>query len=513
MRKFLCTSAGLVFCWQLFTIPCYPQATEGRWALGIHGGGNLWTNDLNKLKPSLGGDIVGRYGVSRYFSLGLIASADELKSAQDPVSTAAPYPYLKLSTISAALVGYVHLLPRHAWNPYVYVGGGVLEYKRRTFGYQYIYNNKFHPSYVVPAGIGFDGFVSNSVAINVDLGYRNIGDWLDLKKNSKLDGSPTARAGFTFFFGSSDASDDDHDGLTNGEERRYGTDPENPDTDGDGLKDGEEVKRYRTNPLKSDTDGDGLSDGDEVMKYHTDPLKWDTDNDGLSDGDEVNIYHTDPLKWDTDGDGLSDGDEVLKYKTDPLKVDTDGDGLTDWEEVKVYHTDPLNPDTDGDGLSDGDEVKKYHTDPLKKDTDGGGVNDGDEIKQGTNPLDPRDDRVPGAIKLEKGKSVILAGIYFASGSANIAAGSEQVLEKAFQALSADPQIKVEIAGYTDNVGKLRTNERLSLRRAQSVMNWLLKRGIPAMRMTAIGRGPADPVAPNSTAEGRAQNRRIEFHVK
>jgi len=70
------------------------------------------------------------------------------------------------------------------------------------------------------------------------------------------------------------------------EEKLLGTDPKNPDTDGDGLKDGEEVNTYRRS-IKADTDGDGLTDGDEVLKYKTDPLKTDSDGDGLSDKDEL----------------------------------------------------------------------------------------------------------------------------------------------------------------------------------------------------------------------------------
>ncbi|HYM21197.1 MAG TPA: hypothetical protein VEW28_09390 [Candidatus Kapabacteria bacterium] len=147
---------------------------------------------------------------------------------------------------------------------------------------------------------------------------------------------------------------------------------------------------YHFTKRDDDPDDDGLSNAEEHL-YGTNPHDPDSDHDGLNDGDEVKVYHTNPLNPDTDGDGLSDGDEVHIYHTDPLKADTDGDGLSDYDEIKIYHTDPLNPDTDGDGLSDGDEVKKYRTDPLKKDTDGGGVSDGEEVRRGTNPLDPKDD--------------------------------------------------------------------------------------------------------------------------
>jgi outer membrane protein OmpA-like peptidoglycan-associated protein len=256
-----------------------------------------------------------------------------------------------------------------------------------------------------------------------------------------------------------------------------------------------------------------LTDGDEVLKYHTDPTKYDTDGDGLSDGDEVLKYHTDPLKPDTDGDGLSDGDEVFRYHTDPLKVDTDGDGLSDYDEVKVYHTDPLNPDTDGDGLTDGEEVLKYHTDPLKADTDGGGMIDGAEIIRGTNPLDPSDDMIKGPIILERGKSIVLQDITFIRGSATLTGNSNEMLEPGYAALLIHAELKVEIAGYTDNVGTRLSNEQLSQRRADVVRAWLIAKGISAGRLTAKGFGMRDPVDTNSTPEGRSRNRRIEFHVK
>jgi hypothetical protein len=90
------------------------------------------------------------------------------------------------------------------------------------------------------------------------------------------------------------SADEDRDGLLNGQEKTLGTDPLNADTDGDGLKDGDEVQRYKSDPTKKDTDGDGLKDGDEITKSKTDPTKADTDGDGTSDGDEWFLYGTDP---------------------------------------------------------------------------------------------------------------------------------------------------------------------------------------------------------------------------
>ena len=147
--------------------------------------------------------------------------------------------------------------------------------------------------------------------------------------------------------------DSDGDGLVNREELEIGTDPLNPDTDGDRLKDGEEVKTYGTNPLLVDTDGDALNDGDEVQTYMTNPLIADTDEDSLNDGDEV-TRQTNPLNPDTDADGLNDGAEVA-LGTNPLNPDTDSDELLDGQENQNCPH-PLNPDTDADSFIDGKDL-------------------------------------------------------------------------------------------------------------------------------------------------------------
>lgn len=133
------------------------------------------------------------------------------------------------------------------------------------------------------------------------------------------------------------------------------------DSDGDFVSDGVEIAlgMDQNNP---DSDGDGLDDYDEIHVHMTNPLNPDTDDDGINDGDEVHTYGTDPNNTDTDGDLFYDGGEVIRG-TDPLNTDTDADGLLDGQEEYVHLTDPLNPDTDGDGVSDGDEINNG-TDPL-----------------------------------------------------------------------------------------------------------------------------------------------------
>ncbi|BCO31673.1 hypothetical protein TspCOW1_17760 [Thiohalobacter sp. COW1] len=93
----------------------------------------------------------------------------------------------------------------------------------------------------------------------------------------------------------------------------------NPDSDGDGLKDIEEIQIHGTEALISDSDGDGLSDADEVHAHNTNPLNSDSDNDGFSDGQEIQ-YGSDPLDsgsvpavadGDLNGDGLVDAADVM----------------------------------------------------------------------------------------------------------------------------------------------------------------------------------------------------------
>ena len=92
------------------------------------------------------------------------------------------------------------------------------------------------------------------------------------------------------------------------------------------------------------------------MGYGTDPNNYDTDNDGLPDGSEIFITNTNPLIYDGDNDGLSDGEEIIAYQTDPFKADTDNDGLSDGSEQFEHLTNPLLKDTDNDGLIDGEEI-------------------------------------------------------------------------------------------------------------------------------------------------------------
>lgn len=199
---------------------------------------------------------------------------------------------------------------------------------------------------------------------------------------------------------SSDAGlDFDGDGLTNIDEYQLNTDPQNVDSDSDGMPDGWEIQ-YNFDPLNTsdaglDADDDGLSNVGEY-ESNTDPLDNDSDDDGIPDGWEV-THGLDPLdssdaSGDSDGDGLTNLEEY-ELNTDPQNVDSDSDGIPDSWEIQ-YNLDPTDSsdaslDPDGDGLSN---LREYElgTDPHNSDSDGDGFSDGLEVLLGTDPLSSGD---------------------------------------------------------------------------------------------------------------------------
>ena len=396
------------------------------------------------------------------------------------------------------------------WNPYFYAGCGVMSYDLSTKPSEIQGGETTKDagwSGMFPLGIGAEFVLSDHILFDFSIGggFSTISDLNGYKSgsNPSWDSYFNAGIGLTLVSESCD-SDKDTDGLGKCDEEKIGTDPKNPDTDGDGCSDGDEFLNYKTDPLKADTDGDGLRDYDEIMKYNTNSLISDSDKDGLSDGDEVLNHKTDPLKADTDIDDLTDGDEVVNYKTNPLRADTDGDGLSDGGEILNYKTDPLKADSDEEGLSDGDEVINYETNPNNNDTDTGSVDDFTEVRRGTDPLNPDDDIV------KMGIPIVLKGITFATGKADITPESESVLNGAVNTMETYGDIIVEITGHTDDVGSSSNNKMLSQRRADSVRFWLINKGIAPERIIAKGYGEEFPRVPNDSPDNRKINRRIEF---
>jgi OOP family OmpA-OmpF porin len=87
------------------------------------------------------------------------------------------------------------------------------------------------------------------------------------------------------------------------------------------------------------------------------------------------------------------------------------------------------------------------------------------------------------------------------------------LLRVIQLLKEMPALDVQIIGYTDDVGSVDYNLALSLRRAESVRNYIVTRGVDDSRLSVAGRGKSEPLVSNSTPQGRAVNRRVEFVVE
>lgn len=464
----------------------HSQSEGQRAAFGINAGATKYWGEFTDNQFWLGGDAFFRYNIipqlslqatfglgqirwktdksklghySGYFGEGAQEGDPYLKENGDPLLDGGSEVNITDKNSNRILTYELYLtynlFATQSFVPYIFAGIGYMNHEPAggDTGYEGPLPNNAAGIYeknniVIPFGLGFEKYITDNLVFNgrATLRLTNTDYLDDLSSEGGGRTDPNADAAddlyMTFGVGLSyyilGVTDFDKDGLSNSQEEAIGTDPNNPDTDGDGLTDGEEVETYKTDPLKQDTDGDGLTDYDEVMKYKTSPIQADsdsdglndgaeiarktdpnnpdTDSDGLIDGDEVNKYETDPLNPDTDGDTLLDGDEVLKYGTDPKAQDSDKDGLKDGDEINIhktnpadadtdqdglkdgleinqYKTDPNNPDTDGDGLMDGKEVNDYGSDPKKADTDGDGLSDGDEVnKYKTNPVSDDSDR-------------------------------------------------------------------------------------------------------------------------
>ncbi|MCL5991452.1 MAG: outer membrane beta-barrel protein, partial [Bacteroidetes bacterium] len=421
----------------------YSQSEGGRLAFGFNGGLSKYWGEFTDNQFWLQGQGFLRYNIFGNLSLQATFGLTQIRYKTDTNARSSYPDYFSLyKTItdknSDRILTYeltlsYNFFPTQTFVPHLFAGVGFMSFEPKIgdSGYEGATPNNASGKYEksnleFPLGIGFETYLNDDLVLNGHVTYRLTGtDYLDdladpLYAGSSQSATQSKYAGskgddklLTFGIGLTyyilGETDYDGDGLTNDRERELGTDPHNPDTDGEGLKDGEEVDFYHTNPKNPDTDGDGLTDYDEPFKYKTsnvkadtdadgvndgeeltrriDPLNPDTDGDKLIDGDEVNKYNTNPLDSDTDGDGLTDGEEVQKYNTNPKANDSDNDGLKDGEEVNSFKTNPALPDTDNDGLFDGMEIKQYKTDPANADTDNDGLNDGAEVNEyGTNPI-------------------------------------------------------------------------------------------------------------------------------
>jgi outer membrane protein OmpA-like peptidoglycan-associated protein len=103
-------------------------------------------------------------------------------------------------------------------------------------------------------------------------------------------------------------------------------------------------------------------------------------------------------------------------------------------------------------------------------------------------------------------------VLFKTGSATVSPGALAQLDRIAKFLNQHPDREIAITGHTDNTGSLELNEKLSEQRAAAVGAYLVQRGVAANRIATRGMGPSMPIAPNDTAEGRQQNRRVDIII-
>ncbi|MFQ5511038.1 MAG: OmpA family protein [Candidatus Krumholzibacteriia bacterium] len=246
-----------------------------------------------------------------------------------------------------------------------------------------------------------------------------------------------------------------------------------------------------------DNDGDGVPDFDDKCPDLPEDFEGFEDQDGCPD-------------LDNDQDGIPDVDDRCPNEPEDFDGDQDEDGCPD-----------LVKDSDNDGVPD--DLDRC---PLQaEDVDGFQDEDGcPDLDNDLDGIPDTDDKCPNAPEAFNGfededgcpderpieQQFILQGVTFESGSAALTPDSYRVLDEVVRSLMAYPEVRVEIQGYTDSVGKAGYNLGLSDRRAGAVKQYLVNAGIDPSRLVARGYGEENPIASNSTPGGRAQNRRIEF---
>ncbi|MCQ2310571.1 MAG: OmpA family protein [Paludibacteraceae bacterium] len=241
----------------------------------------------------------------------------------------------------------------------------------------------------------------------------------------------------------------------------------------------------------------------------------DSDNDGVPDyldhcitsPEEIPYVDSLGCNKDSDHDGVPDyidkcpdTDSAAVAFVDSLGCDKDSDrdGIPDYldkcpdtDSAAVAFVDSLGCNKDSDNDSVPDYLDECPTIP------GPAINKGCPVIQKT---------VRNLFKKA------MQGIQFETGKAVIKKSSYGIMDDIAKVFLDNPTYMAEVQGHTDNTGSENVNKKLSQSRADAVRNYLIKAGVPEAHLTAVGYGSDKPIADNTTKEGRAQNRRVEFDI-
>jgi len=309
------------------------------------------------------------------------------------------------------------------------------------------------------------------------------------------------------------------------------------DSDGDGIVDendncpntfGDIDNNGCPKPVVIDSDGDGVIDDEDNcpntfgLRSNSGCPEIDSDDDGLPDSEDDcpnafgyarnNGCPDAPKLLDSDADGVPDKDDPCPdtYGNDngcpekePEVSDIDGDGVIDSEDdcpntygaVSNYGCPTvLEPDSDGDGIANSIDNCPY--------VFGTPSNNGCPVEQIPQTVSTYQNILDRATQ----------NLLFGTGSANIEYSSFSALDGLAALLTANPTFRLRIAGHTDNVGAYSANMDLSRRRAESVRDYLLNKEVSFGNMIVEYYGGTEPIADNSTPEGRKKNRRVDFEL-
>jgi len=252
-----------------------------------------------------------------------------------------------------------------------------------------------------------------------------------------------------------------------------------------------------------DSDGDGIPDSADACPNEPEDKDGFDDEDGCPDPD--NDQDGIPDKKDRcpnepeDKDGFQDDDGCPE-------TDNDNDGIPDAqdkcpndpEDRDGFQDDDGCPDLDNDGDGIPDAADKCPNEPETRN----GVDDDDGCPD-----------TGGAVIVTGTKIELPDQIQFETGKATILGRSEALLDRVAEKIRSNPNVKrIRIEGHTDDVGSSKKNQELSQARAEAVREYLIKKGVEADRLSAVGYGDTRPLDKRKTAEARAKNRRVEFII-
>jgi outer membrane protein OmpA-like peptidoglycan-associated protein len=280
--------------------------------------------------------------------------------------------------------------------------------------------------------------------------------------------------------------------------------PDNDDADSDGVRDRDDKCPDQAEDKDGFEDDDGCVDDDH-------------DHDGIANtADKCPDQAEDKdLFEDDDGcpDADNDGDGVPDTADKCANVAEDKDGFADDDGC-------VDDDNDGDGVADAADKCPMAAGPKENKGCADADRDGDTV---VDRLDncPDEKGTPEnagcaskqLVTIKADKIEILDKVFFKTGKDIIEKKSFKLLDNVAQVLAAHPELKqIRVEGHTDNVGDPAKNKDLSERRAKAVVAYLVGKGLAADRLVGKGFGDEKPLVDNTTADGKAQNRRVEFVI-